>query len=81
MPHHTKNAWNKIEGISCIIWNLPNALSALDSKHVAKKRPKGGGSQFFNYKGFHSIVLQTPADHNYRFICVSDVSSNRSWSD
>jgi hypothetical protein len=61
-------------------WNFPNCLGAVDGKHVAIISPPGGGSFFYSYKGFHSLVLMGIANANYEFIPV-DFGTNGHISD
>ena len=42
----------------------------MDGKHIPIKCPKGDGSIFFSYKGFHSIVVLGLVDSDYKFIFI-----------
>ena len=53
---------------------------AEDGKHLVIRYPKNGGSFYFDYKGFNSIILFAYVDANYKFMWV-DVGVNGSSSD
>lgn len=52
------------------LWQFPNCIAAIDGKHIALQCPIGGGSKYFNYKGFHSVVLLALVDAEYKFIAI-----------
>ena len=55
-------------------WQFPYAFAAVDGSHLPIKCPKGGAqamNQYFNFKGFYSIVLMALVDAEYRFIWAS----------
>lgn len=46
----------------------------VDGKHVRIKKLKNGGSLYFNYKSYHSVILLAVVNANYEFISI-DVGS------
>lgn len=72
--------WKEIAENFMNKWQFPHCLGAVDGKHISIKCPPNAGSQFFNYKHFHSIVLLAVVDANKKFIII-DVGSMGRFSD
>jgi hypothetical protein len=53
-------------------WGFPQTAGAIDGTHIPILRPQGdSGSDYFNRKGFYSIVMQAVVDFRGHFIDVN----------
>ena len=76
----TEQGWRDLADQWYQRWNFPHTVGAIDGKHVACKAPPKSGSEFYNYKGFYSVILFAMVDAGYKFTYI-DVSGNGSSSD
>ena len=63
----TTNDWVGIANEFKEEWHFPNCIGAIDGNYVMMECPKNGGSAFYNYERFHSIVLLAVCDAKYCF--------------
>ena len=56
-------------------WQYPNAIGAIDGKHVVIRKPSHVGSHYYNYKHSHSIILMAIAGPSYECL-YADVGAN-----
>ena len=76
----TEQQWRRTADQFSRRWQFHHCLGAIDGKHIAIQCPRKAGSEFYNYKGFHSIILMALVDADYKFSWV-DVGSNGSAGD
>ena len=69
-PPQEVAVWKTISKEFENLWNFPHCIEAIDGKHVATKCPNLSGTQYFNYKGFFSVVLIAICDAKYCFTYV-----------
>ena len=48
-------------------WNVPQCAGAIDGSHIPVKPPACNHTDYYNRKGWYSVVLQAVVDHQYLF--------------
>ena len=66
----TLDSWLKIAQEFELKWNFPHCLGAIDGKHIIMQAPARSGSDYYNYKKSHSIVLMAVCNARYEFTMV-----------
>ncbi|CAH1263518.1 uncharacterized protein [Branchiostoma lanceolatum] len=52
-------------------WQFPQCAGAVDGSHIPIKAPSKDRTDFYNRKGFYSVILQGVVDHMSRFTDIS----------
>jgi len=58
----TPDEWRQVANQYYQKWNFPHTCGSIDGKHIACKAPPKTGTQYYNYKGFFSIILFAMVD-------------------
>ena len=51
-------------------WQFPQCVGAMDGSHIPIIAPPVNAKDYYNRKGFHSILLQGVVDHQCRFMDI-----------
>ncbi|XP_065684379.1 uncharacterized protein LOC136096738 [Hydra vulgaris] len=70
----SSDEWEKIANEFENEWNFPYCIEAIVGKHVCIEASVSSGSVYYNYKNYHSMVLQAICDAKYCFTLV-DIGS------
>ena len=79
MPSPKNKIFTEISEGFNIRWNFPNCTESIDAS-TSEFCPPNPGSQYFNYKQYHSIVFYAVVDANLKFVTV-DVGAYGKQSD
>ena len=59
-----------VDGFDCR-WGFPQAFGAIDGTHIPILRPQESSADYFNRKGYHSILMQAVVDYRGQFLDVN----------
>ena len=51
-------------------WGMAQCVGPIDATHIPIMAPKGTPLDYYNRKSYHSVVMQTFVDHEYKFLDV-----------
>ena len=53
------------------LWGFPQAVGAIDGSHIPILRPRESAADYYNRKGFYSVIMQAVVDYRGRFMDVN----------
>lgn len=73
----SEEEWKNIAKNFQKYWNFPRCCGAIDGKHIQIKQPKKSRAEFYNYKGYYSIILFAAVDADYYFRYINVGTNGR----
>jgi hypothetical protein len=67
LPTPNEGKWTIAQGFKKHA-NFPNCVGAVDGKLIRIEKQGRGGSLYFNYRHYCSVVILAVADSNFRFV-------------
>ena len=52
-------------------WNIPQCVGAIDGSHIPIQGPSMNHTDYYNRKGWYSMILQAIVDSNYLFMDIN----------
>ncbi|XP_046812098.1 putative nuclease HARBI1 [Lucilia cuprina] len=77
----TKNEWLEVANDFEELWQFPHTLGAIDGKHIRIKTTGQSTPEYFNNKGYCSIVLFALVDAHSKFLYVDISKGGRDFDD
>ena len=75
----TPDQWQDVDKKFGSRWNFHHCCGAIDGKHIQIRKSNKTGSEYFNYKGYFSIILLAIVDADYRFLwCCTGAAGSAS---